>query len=195
MTSPTSEEVEDVALRVGRALDSLGIRYLVGGSVASSLLGEPRATNDIDLLVDMTESQVEPFAAALGPDFAVDEEALRDAIRGRRSWNIFYLPLVTKVDLFIKRTDPFDESELQRRRLVPLGPAGGLYVATAEDIVLRKLVWYREGGEVSDSQWRDVLGVLSVSGATVDPGYLRRWASSLGVADLLERALTEAGRS
>jgi hypothetical protein len=193
MTTTPRDEVEDVALRVARALDELGIRYLVGGSVASSLLGEPRATNDIDILVDISEGQVARFAATLGPDFDVDEEALRDAIRRRRSWNIFFLPLVTKVDLFVKRSDPFDDSELRRRRFVQVGrDGGGLFVASPEDIVLRKLAWYRAGGEVATSQWRDILGVLLVSGAEIDHPYMVDWAPRLGVADLLEKAIREA---
>jgi hypothetical protein len=188
MNGPSTVEVEDVALRVARALESLGLRYLVGGSVASSLLGEPRATNDIDFLVELPEDSVAALAGELGDDFSVDQESLREAVRSRRSWNIFYLPLVTKVDLFVKRDDPFDESELSRRRFVPLSPDGsGLFVASAEDIILRKLAWYRAGGETSDSQLRDVRGVLAVSGARIDLQYLAEWAERLGVADLLQR--------
>ncbi len=155
-------------------------------------MGEPRATNDLDLLVEMNEAQVAPWIAALGPDFAVDDEALLDAVRHRRSWNIFYLPLVTKVDLFIKRADAFDGAELDRRRLVQL-PGGAVYVASPEDILLRKLAWFREGGEVATTQWRDVLGILSISKAGLDERYLETWAERLGVADLWLRARAEAG--
>jgi hypothetical protein len=162
VSGPGAAEIEDVALLVARALERLKLRYLVGGSVASSLLGEPRATNDIDFVVELPEDRVEALARELGGDFSVDEEALRDAARSRRSWNVFYLPLVTKVDFFMKRDDPFDESALSRRLFVPLAPDGsGLYVATPEDVILRKLAWYRAGGEASDSQIRDVRGVLT----------------------------------
>jgi len=82
----------DIALRVARVLDRLGVAYFLGGSLASSLQGEPRATNDIDLVVELGEEQVEAFAAALGPDFEVDEPALRAAARTRSSENIFFLP-------------------------------------------------------------------------------------------------------
>jgi hypothetical protein len=184
--------IEDVALRVGLALEGLGVRYLVGGSVASSILGEPRATNDIDFLVELGAAQVSAFAAGLGAAFSVDEDALRDAIRRGHSANIFYLPLVTKVDLFFK-SSPFDESELKRRRLVTFAAkAQGLYLATPEDLILKKLAWYRSGGETSGAQWRDVLGVLSVSGRQLDRQYLSEWALRLTVEDLLERALAEA---
>lgn len=189
---PPFFEMEEVAVTLGRAFDELGIRYLVGGSVASSLMGEPRATNDIDVLVELSERQVDELSARLGPDFEVDAESLKEAVRRRGSWNIFYLPLVTKVDLFIKRLDPFDAMELDRRVQVKLA-GGSLFVATAEDILLRKLEWFRRGGEASSSQWRDVLGVLRVSGQTIDRAHVALWSQRLGVTDLWRRACTEAG--
>jgi hypothetical protein len=190
MTTPPFSEMEDVAVRLGRALDAVGVRYLVGGSVASSFAGEPRSTNDIDVLVELAEAQVPALIEALGPDFEVDAESLVDAVRRRRSWSIFYLPLVTKIDLFVKRLDAFDASELDRRHRVELA-GGGLWVASPEDILLRKLAWYREGGETSQQQWRDVLGILSVSGQTLDRAYTAEWARKLGVEDLWARASAE----
>jgi len=88
----------DVALTVARALERLGIPYFVGGSLASSLQGEPRSTNDVDFVVDLPEARVDAFAEALGPAFEVDVDALKDAARRRGSWNIFHLPLVVKID-------------------------------------------------------------------------------------------------
>jgi hypothetical protein len=187
MTAPPLSETEDVAVRLGRALDAVGIRYLIGGSVASSLVGEPRATNDLDVLVELAESQVPALAEALGPDFDVDTESLADAVRRRGSWNIFYLPLVTKIDLFIKQLDPFDAEALNRRRRVGL-PGGSVWVASPEDILLRKLSWFRRGGEVAGQQWRDILGILAISGQALDREYVTRWASTLGVDDLWVRA-------
>ncbi len=78
--------------------------------------------------------------------------------------------------------------------MVATEPERTAYIASAEDTVLTKLEWYRMGGEVSDRQWRDVLGVLKVQGKRLDLAYLRRWATELGIADLLERALAEAGK-
>lgn len=178
----------DVAVRVARALEALGIEYALGGSVASSVQGEPRSTNDIDFAVRLKEEQVGPLAAELGPDFSVDEEGLREAARRGRAENIFYLPDVLKIDLYVRGATEFDRSELARRRRQVLSGSEEIYVATPEDNLLRKLMWFRMGGEVSDRQWRDVLGILRVSRPALDWTYLRDWATRLDVADLLERA-------
>ncbi len=99
-----------------------------------------------------------------------------------------------KVDIFVAGRTPLDEEELQRRRLVTVSPDANraLYVAAAEDLVLQKLL-YRDGGDVSDRQWRDVLGVLKVQHDHIDQALMRRWATRLGIDDLVERALIEAG--
>ncbi|HSN97193.1 MAG TPA: hypothetical protein VLS89_02810 [Candidatus Nanopelagicales bacterium] len=183
----------DVALLVAAALDRIGAEYFVGGSVASSLQGEPRATNDIDFVLAMMAWRVPALAAALGADFEVDQEALREAITTGRCANIFYLPLVMKVDLFGVGSTPYDEVEFSRRRRVRVKSTGEeLFVKSPEDTVLRKLLWYREGGEVSTKQWRDVVEVLRVSGPQIDPLYLDAWAARLGVAALLSRARAQA---
>ncbi len=184
----------DVALAVARAFEALGIGYFLGGSFASSIQGEPRATNDIDFVVDLSPSKVEPLAQALGPDFEVDVESLLEAARQRRTWNIFHLPTAVKIDLFILQPSPFDLSEFSRRRAVELGPAMSLVVKSPEDTVLRKLLWFQAGGGVSERQWRDVVQVLRVSGAAMDETYLVQWAERLGIAELLDRARIEAGR-
>lgn len=183
----------DVALRVGAALDAIGCPYFVGGSVASSLHGEPRATNDIDFVVAMRPQRVAAFAEKLGPDFEVDADMLRDALVHGSCANIFYLPLVTKIDLFALGSSRYDESEFQRKQKVRIRVSGEeLYVKAPEDTVLRKLLWFQAGGEVSSKQWRDVVEVLRISGATLDRGYMQRWADELRIDPLLQRALSEA---
>lgn len=185
----------DVALRVAEALESLGCEYFIGGSVASSLHGEPRATNDIDIVVAMSPYQVRAFAEKLGSEFEVDQDMLRDALRHRSCANIFYLPMVTKVDLFALGDAPYDEVEFERRQRVCVRPpTGELYVKAPEDTILRKLLWYREGGEVSEKQWRDVSEVLRICAEQLDERYLSAWASRLGIAALLAKARTAARR-
>lgn len=184
----------DVALAVARAIESVGGSYFVGGSVASSFQGEPRATNDIDIVLELPLGRVGAFVAALGTNFDVDVGMLRDALLHGRTCNIFYLPLLTKVDLFAVGPTPFDETEFSRRRSVTVRSSGeALVLKSPEDTVLRKLLWYHAGGEVSDKQWRDVIEVLRVSGPSMDNTYLTAWANRLGLVTLLARARTDAG--
>lgn len=183
----------DVALLVAASLDAVGAEYFVGGSVASSFQGEPRATNDIDMVVALPLRRVAAFARALGSEFEVDQEMVKEALARAGSANIFYLPLVMKIDLFGLGEAPFDEAEFARRRRVRVRATGEeLWLKSPEDSVLRKLLWYREGGEVSDRQWRDVVEVLRVSGDGMSVDYLDSWAPRLGLARLLARARAEA---
>jgi hypothetical protein len=184
----------DVALAVARAVEAVGGAYFVGGSIASSLQGEPRATNDVDVVVELPLGRIGAFVAALGGDFEVDVEMLREALLHGGSCNVFFLPSLMKVDLFAVGPSPFDEIEFTRRRRVQVRASGEtLVLKTPEDSVLRKLLWYRAGGEVSERQWRDVVEVLRVSGGSMDQGYLASWASRLGLAALVARARAESG--
>lgn len=186
------EDALDIALLVATAIERAGGEYFVGGSVASSLQGDPRATNDIDFVVSL--SRVRAFAEALGSDFEVDQGMVRDALNSGDSANIFYLPFVTKVDIFGLGSAAYDTAEFGRRRSVQVRESGEhLWIKSPEDTVLRKLLWFREGGEVSDKQWRDILGVLRVSGADLDEAYLDHWATRLGITALLARARSDGG--
>ncbi|MEI9937858.1 MAG: hypothetical protein WDO69_11625 [Pseudomonadota bacterium] len=189
MAAEVGENAIDIALKVARALTTVGAEYFVGGSLASSLQGEPRATNDIDFVIALPAGRVGELAAALGGDFEVDTDTLRDAVLRASCANAFYLPVVTKIDFFGRGHEPFDESEFSRRRSTIVTASGNsLVVKAPEDTVLRKLLWFREGGEVSEKQWRDVVSVLQISGDKMDQTYLTAWASRLRVSDLLGRA-------
>jgi hypothetical protein len=181
--------VLDVALTVARALERCDIGYFLGGSLASSYQGEPRATNDIDFVVALGESDAKRFADALGPEFDVD---IQDAALQGRSWNVIHLPSVTKIDLIMRGREPFDESEFARRKPAEVRPGETLNMKTPEDTVLRKLLWYRATGEVSDRHWRDVVGVLRHSGDIIDADYLALWAATLDLEDWLEQVWRES---
>ena len=183
-----------VLRRVIASLEALGIRYMLAGSFASSLHGLPRFTQDADLIVDLYPSRLDAFAQVFASDFYVDRGLIWQALERRTSFNIIHLESSFKVDFFVLGGSNFSREEFSRRALRQIDPQSGFeaYVQAPEDAVLSKLDWYRRGGEVSENQWRDVLGMLRQQ-AGLDSAYLRKWAGELGVADLLERACREAG--
>lgn len=181
-----------VVARIGEAVDRLGVRWFLGGSLASSLQGEPRATNDIDLVADLDATAAARLGGLLGPDFIVDEEDLAEAARDRRASQLYFQPWLTKIDLFLAGPGPFDRSELDRRHRIEVLPGVSLWVKSPEDSVLRKLLWYRSGGELSQRQWKDVVEILRVSGSGLDGAYLDRWAADLRLEELLSRARLDA---
>jgi hypothetical protein len=189
-----------VAVAFSATLERLGIRYLIGGSLASSVHGEPRSTNDIDVVAEILPAHVTSFLAAVDGEYYVSEEAVHAALTSaaRRvpgdSFNLIHLSGAIKVDIFVAGTDPFNAERLRQRERVRVSesPEAYLFVDTAEHSLLRKLEWYRRGGEVSDRQWRDVLAIVRVQGERLDRTRLTMWADALRVADLLGRVLSEA---
>ena len=180
-----------VVARLARAFDDLGIRYVVGGSLASSIYGVPRATQDVDLVADIGLAHVEALTGALADEFYIDAGMIRDAIRRRASFNVVHLATMFKADIFIAESDAWSRAEMSRARTEQFDtPEGQVAIrfASPEDTLLHKLVWYKLGNEVSDRQWGDILGVLKVQADSLDDEYLDRSARSLDVSDLLRRA-------
>jgi len=180
---------------VVEVLDELGVRHFVGGSVASSAHGAPRASVDVDVVADLRPEHVRPFVDRLQDGYYVDEGRARSAVESRRSFNLVHLATMLKVDIFVSKGRPFDREALARaqQELLEEAPAARRFsVASLEDTVLTKLEWFLMGGEVSERQWSDVVGVLRTAGPTADQAYLRQWAAALDVSNLLERALEEA---
>lgn len=185
----------ETALRVAERFEVLGVRYFIGGSVASMVFGESRVTYDVDIVVDARTIGVERLVTAFEVDFHVDAELVRVAVRERRSFCMLNRSSATKIDVYVVEPTGFTGSELDRRRVIRMGRSADAeaFVASPEDIVLQKLRWYRAGGEVSERQLRDVDGVLKSRGTSLDVGYMRKWAAELGVADLLQSALDRTG--
>ena len=192
---PALSEPVEVTLQVAEVFERLGIPYLVGGSLASSLHGIPRATQDVDMVAGIGLRHVDAFVSALSGAFYVDAEMIRDAIRRGASFNVIHLATMFKVDVFVLGRDELSREEMARRQIHRVGgpPERELFVASPEDVIVQKLDWYRKGGEVSERQWNDLLGVLKVQGKRLDISYLRRWSNAGGTLDLLERALGQAG--
>ena len=194
MNVPNTRYILAAITPIVEALEQLGVNYHIGGSVASSVHGIVRATIDADLVAELRQEHVRPLVKRLEADYYIDEDAVKDAVRRRSSFNAIHLETMLKVDVFIPKSRLFDQEELRRVRLQPLVEnTRPFYVASPEGTILNKLEWYRMGSEVSDRQWNDILGVLKVQGTNLDMAYLQRWAAALNVADLLERALVDSG--
>ena len=187
----------EIVLEVAGAFERLGVRYLIGGSMASSAHGLARSTMDVDVVAELEPGQIDALADLLGGGWHADRVAMREAARSRRSFNLLHLETMFKVDVFVMPDAPWERSQMARREALRIGAAEQdvAYFAAVEDVILAKLRWYRMGGEVSDRQWRDVLGVLALQAGRIDQDYLARWARSLQIADLLERALAQTGGS
>ncbi|MEQ1910278.1 MAG: hypothetical protein ABMA15_15735 [Vicinamibacterales bacterium] len=183
------------ALRpVTEAFDALGVRYYLGGSVASSAHGIARASLDADLVAALEPEHVDGFVKRLTGAYYIPEDRLRSAVATRSSCNLIHLATMFKIDVFVSKGRPFDLEAAHRARPQAIDEAedGPLFpVASAEDVVLAKLEWFRLGGETSERQWWDVIGVLRVA-EDADRAYLRQWAAALSLTDLLERALVDA---
>ena len=188
-------EALGVTRQVTAVFEALGVAYVIGGSLASMVHGMMRTTMDADIIADLQPGHAAALVAALGEAFYVPDEALlRQAIERRGSFNLIHLATMFKVDIFVPQARPFDRQQLARRigERVASGSDERLWVLSAEDVILAKLEWFRLGGETSERQWRDVLGVVKAQGAALDVAYLRQWGGALRVGDLVARALAAA---
>lgn len=182
-------DVIAVALDFTHRLAALNVPFVIGGSLASSVHGEPRSTMDIDLVVGLQPQDVVPLLEAVHQTYYLDGGVLADAVRTAGTVNAIHVRAGIKVDLFVAGSDPFEAERLRQRVPVAVGPTPEdiLWVDTPEHTILRKLEWYRRGGEQSDRQWRDVRAIVAVQGEALEWQRLRTWAGHLGVSDLLQR--------
>ncbi|MFN7591577.1 MAG: hypothetical protein ACK5UQ_24140 [Planctomycetota bacterium] len=175
--------------------DRLAIPYHIGGSVATSVFGHARSTLDVDMVAAVEARHVGPIASALRGTYYADAELMLDAIQHRARFNLIYLPQYFKVDVFAVKDSPYARVAFARHTLAKLAGTScdrEFRFATPEDVVLHKLDWYRQGGETSERQWSDILSVLRIQVGRLDLDYMRKWAPSLDVADLLERVVRDA---
>jgi hypothetical protein len=195
------DSADDLVLAIRpikKILETLNIPYFVGGSVASSYHGAMRSTMDVDLVAVVSLEQLESLVAAVADDFYASESAIRAAIENRTSFNLIHLPTSFKVDVFVSRGRPFDESSFARATICRIGSNENgveLPVASVEDILAAKLDWYRIGDEASERQWNDLTRLVRLHGTRIDWKYLHTVASELKVDDLLVRLKPdEAGK-
>jgi len=184
----------EIVLLVAEVLDALGVPYVVVGSLASSARGVPRSTNDADVVAQLEHGHIASLVNRLSDGFYVDGAAVERAVVQGRSFNAVHLDSGFKIDVFVPPPGGFGRQQLARGVQEDAGSGTErrkLRIATAEDILLAKLLWYRAGGMVSDRQWQDALGLVRVQQTALDLDYLRAWAAKLELADLLERVLTE----
>ncbi|MCX6632395.1 MAG: hypothetical protein NTW28_32725 [Candidatus Solibacter sp.] len=173
------------------ALSRVGIRYAIGGSLASSARSIWRTTLDVDIIAAIAPAQAQAFVQSLGKDWYADVDEVRNSLAAGRSFNVIHMRNAQKVDVFPAR-EPFHRAQLDRATVLPLGEGRvPCVVTTAEDILLAKLRWYRDGGEVSDRQWSDIGGILAQN-PDLDWEYVNLWAARLHVTDLLARARVDA---
>jgi hypothetical protein len=183
-----------VTVKVTAVLETLGVPYFIGGSLASTLYGMIRITQDSDIIAELRVEHVRPFVLAVQGEFYMDEEMILNAVENRSSFNIIHRESTFKVDIFIPKERAFAKKQFarSRREFLSSDPVVQANVSTAEDVLLAKLEWFRIGGETSERQWRDALGILKVQAGTLDLDYLRSTGKELNVEDLLERALKAA---
>lgn len=183
----------ELVRHMAEIFDELGLPYALGGSMASSLIGEPRSTVDVDMAVAVDAETGESLLERVGAEFYLPVDSARAAIRNQSSFNLVDTANALKVDIFVLGDGLLDRMQIERRVLVEVpGTPAGVWVTSAEDQVLRKLDWYRQGERVSDRQWRDVVGILRVHRERLDADYLYASASALDLLSDLDEARRQA---
>jgi hypothetical protein len=174
--------------RVIEILEKLEITYMIVGSFASGAYGEPRLTQDIDVVVDLRPDQIAGLCNEFPePEYYVSHAAAQDAVRRGGQFNVIHPASGNKVDFLLARRDAWGRSQIARRQKVLIFPDRPGYVARAEDVILGKLCYYQEGG--SEKHLRDITGIMRISGEEVDTAYVSEWAVQLGVTDVWQAVL------
>jgi hypothetical protein len=181
----------DLLRTIVRMLDQIGIPYMVVGSFASTAHGEPRSTQDLDIVIDPSLDQLNELLSTLDLDhYYVDPDVARDAHRRRSMFNVIEIATAWKLDLIVRKDRAFSIEELQRRQVTKI-LGHGVATATAEDTIIAKLEWAKHGA--SDRQLDDVAGILRVRGSELDIPYVERWVAELGLTEQWTRARASRG--
>ena len=182
-------EPNDLLRFLAEVLERLGLNYLVTGSMASMAYGEPRYTNDIDVVVHLPAERVAEFCAAFPQDsFYVSAAAAADAVRLRHQFNIIHPKAGLKIDVIIASDSAFDQSRFQRGQQLNVFPDRTVTFASPEDVIVKKMAYFREGG--SDKHLRDIAGIVRVRGERLDRAYIAEWAGHLDLADIWQSIIS-----
>ncbi|TWT86331.1 hypothetical protein Mal64_38720 [Pseudobythopirellula maris] len=182
----------DLLRLVVETLDRLGVDYAVVGSFASGAWGEPRLTQDIDLVVDLDVFDAESICNAFhADDFYVSKTAAHEAVECRGQFNLLHPASGNKIDFMIAGDSDWSRTQLSRCIQAPLLPEKYVKVAAPEDVILAKLIYYREGG--SEKHVRDITGILVTGAVEIDRQYLDRFAEQLGVEEEWRSILQKLG--
>jgi len=176
--------------RVVEIFERLSIPYFVTGSIASIFYGEPRFTNDIDIVAEIEESHVAAFVSSFPEEeFYISSDAVRHAIAHRTQVNIIHPTSGLKVDVMIPKRDELDRSRFSRRVKIQPAPGFEVYYTSPEDLILKKLEYYEEGG--SEKHLRDIAGILKAGRVDVDRGYVTEWARRKGWDEVWQQILSQ----
>jgi hypothetical protein len=180
----------DLLRKILEAFDAVDIKYILVGSVASAVYGEPRLTLDIDVVAELTVSQLPKFLSSFPPpEFYVSAEAAAGAVRDEKQFNIIHPSSGLKVDIIIKKADDFDGSRFARKRNLPVFPDLSADFASPEDVIIKKMEYYREGG--SEKHLRDITGILRISGDGLDFSYIEGWSACKGLEEIWRAILSK----
>ena len=176
------------------AFNDLGLSYYIGGSIASSAYGMARSTLDVDLVLELKTFHIQPLVNKLKGEYYIESEMINDAIKEKTSFNIIHLKSMLNIDVFILKDHLYSKKAFERKIKDKLDDEAGsinIYLCSSEDIILHKLEWFKSGGEVSERQWLDILGVIKIQFEKLDKDYLKLWAKQLGVFSLLKKSFSE----
>jgi len=183
-------EQRDLLRRVLDGFAASEVEYILVGSLASAAYGEPRLTLDIDVVAALTGAKLPRFLSFFpAPEFYVSSDAAAEAVKSKKQFNIIHPASGWKVDIIVKKGDEFDRSRFARKRSIPVFPDRSASVASPEDIIIKKMEYYREGG--SEKHLRDITGILRVSGDVLDIPYIEVWADRKGLTEIWRAILTK----
>jgi hypothetical protein len=175
----------DILAYVAQIMQITGIPWFITGSIASIIYGEPRFTNDIDIVADLGEHHIPSLLDSFPPeDFYLSEDAMREALAYKSQFNIIHPASGFKIDMMVSRGDEFDRNRFSRMRRIRTRETLDLNVSSPEDVIIKKMEYYQIGS--SEKHLRDILSMMKISAEIIDKSYIRSWVEKKGLDDIWE---------